>query len=107
VAGQLVDQQLGHVLDHRVAARGVAVEGGVANRGLALVPGGEHEPAAVLVRERHQQQATDAGLEVLLGQVLAQALEAWAEHVEQRGVRGLDGDLAVVDPEVGRQLRRV
>ncbi len=61
-----VDERLRHVLDDREAAGEVAVEGGVADRHLRLVAGGEHEPAE-LVGERHQQVAADARLQVLLG----------------------------------------
>src|SRR5687767_7534811 len=59
VARELIDEGLRHVLDHGEAAGHVAVERRVADGDLALVAGGENEPAE-LVRERHQQGAADA-----------------------------------------------
>ena len=67
-AAQPVDGGLVHVLDDGEAAGRVAVERGVPDRHLALVPGGQHQPAE-LVRQRHQQHPPDAALQVLLGQV--------------------------------------
>ncbi len=99
VAAEPVDQQLGHVLDHREAAGGVAVEGAVADGALALVAGGEHEPAE-LVRQRHQGHAPDARLEVLLGEVRLTTVEAGRQHLAERGERRLDGDDPPVDAEV-------
>ncbi len=65
---QPVHERLGDVLDDREAAREVAVEGGVPDRHLRLVAGGQHQPPK-LVGERHQQVAADARLQVLLGEV--------------------------------------
>ena len=64
MADELVDELLRDVLDHRQAAGHVAVEGRVADRGLALVAGREDERAAA-VRDRHQQVAADPRLDVL------------------------------------------
>ena len=72
--GELVHERLRDVLDGREPARHVAVERGVPHRVLALVAGGEHQRAE-LVRERHQQVAADARLQVLLGDVLLHAGE--------------------------------
>ena len=66
-AGQLPDERLGHVLDGRVAADGVAVDRGVADGELALVAGGQDE-VALRVGQRHQRRAAHAGLQVLLRQ---------------------------------------
>ena len=85
-----VDHGLVDVLQHREAARRVAVERAVAHRGLALVAGREHEPAE-LVRQRHQVVAADARLQVLLGDVARAAREGrrqraavGLEHVHDR-----------------------
>ena len=59
-----VDLGLVHVFQHRVAAAHVAVERGVADRHLRLVAGRD-EQLAELVRERHQQHAADARLQIL------------------------------------------
>ena len=75
VARQIVDHRLGHVADHRQAAAHVAVERAVADGELALVAGGEQQ-VVVLVGERHQDGAADAGLDVLLGDVGLASREA-------------------------------
>ena len=54
------------VLDRREPADGVAVDRRVADRELALVPGGEHQ-MTLGVRQRHQRRAAHPGLHVLLG----------------------------------------
>ena len=65
---QLVDEQFGHVADDRVRAGGVAVQRRVTDGGLGLVAGGQHQPAEP-VRQRHEQHATNAALEVLIGEI--------------------------------------
>ena len=98
VAAQVVHPGLQHVLDDGVATHRVAVDGEVADGHLALVAGGEHHPAE-LVRQRHQRGATDAALQVLLGEVGRAAVERRGEHVEVRSESRLDGHRAVVDAE--------
>ena len=68
VADQPVDEGLRNVLDHREAARHVAVEGRVADPHLALVAGRQDQPS-VPVGEGHHQIASDSRLEVLRRQV--------------------------------------
>ena len=63
-----VDHRLRHVGDHRQPAGHVAVERAVPDRQFRLVAGGQQQRAA-LVRERHQQVAADARLNVLLRDV--------------------------------------
>jgi hypothetical protein len=58
------------VLDRVVAARHVAVDRGIAHRDLGLVAGGQQH-LAELVRQRHQQQAAQARLDVFLGDIPA------------------------------------
>jgi hypothetical protein len=105
-AAEVEHEGLGHVLDHREAAGHVAVQGAVADRGLALVAGGEHEPAE-LVGQRHQDVAADAGLQVFLGDVRRAAgpLRGKLGHVGV--VQPADGDLAELDAEVARDQFRV
>ena len=67
-ARERVDERLLDVLDHSEAAGKVAIERGVADRHLRLVAGRQHEPAE-LVRQCHQQVATDSRLKVLLCEV--------------------------------------
>ena len=106
MAREPVDERLGHVLDHREAARGVAVQGRVADRELRLVAGREHEPAE-LVRQRHEQVAADAGLEVLLGDVRIAAVEAARQGLLVGLHRRADLQVAGLEAEVGRQGARV
>ena len=73
VARDRVDVALVDVAEHREPADGVAVERAVADRQLALVAGGEHQPV-LGVRDRHQQRTADARLDVLLGEPEVRAL---------------------------------
>ena len=102
-AGELVDQRLGDVLDHGEAAGHVAVERRVADRVLALVAGGQDD-VAVLVRQRHEQVAADARLDVLLGHAGGGALERVGERAVVGGHHVGDGDHLVADAEVLREL---
>ena len=79
VPGEPEHVRLVDVLEQREAAGHVAVERRVADRELGLVPGRDDEPAE-LVRERHQQHAADARLEVLLGEVGLAARERGRER---------------------------
>src|SRR5919202_999812 len=69
------DVRLENVLQQREAAGHVAVQGRVADGELGLVARRDDEPAE-FVRERHQQHAADARLEVLLGEIAPVAREA-------------------------------
>ena len=73
------DEHLAAVLDRRVAAGHVAVERRVADRHLALVAGRQHH-AMRLVRDRHQQHAAAARLDVLLGRVGLAVRELFRER---------------------------
>src|SRR5205085_8572685 len=99
VAGDLVHQRLRHVLDDREAAGHVAVERGVSDRDLALVAGGEYEPAE-LVAQRHQQGAADAGLDVLLGDIFLEPLERRRQRLLEAREDGRDRQRLEVDAEI-------
>ena len=73
-ARQRVDLHLVEVLDRVEAAIHVAIERGVADRHLALVAGGDHHRTE-LVRDRHQDRATRAALQVFLGDAFLGAFE--------------------------------
>ena len=88
-AREAVDPGLGHVAKRGEAADHVPVEGGVADRDLALVAGGQHQ-APELVRQRHQERTAHPGLEVLLGDVAREAGERLREHVLEGRRRGRD-----------------
>ena len=64
----------------------VAVQRAVADRQLRLVAGRQQQRAA-LVRQRHQQVAADARLDVLLGDVARRAGERRAQRVVHRAHR--------------------
>ena len=104
--GQPEHVRLEHVLEEREPAGHVPVERRVADRELRLVAGGDDEPAE-LVRQRHQQHAADAGLEVLLGQVAIEVVEARRERLLEGGDDLVDRQLAEVDPEALREPPRV
>ena len=84
---------LAAVLDRREAAGHVAVERRVAHRHLALVAGGQQH-AAGLVRDRHQQHAAAARLDVLLGGIGLAAGELILQRLERRLEHVLDRDRA-------------
>ena len=88
IAAQVVDQCLGHVLDHGEPARRVPVERGVAGGHLALVPRGQHDPS-LGVRDRHQQHAAEARLQVLVGEAERLAAEHGGQH-------GREGDVGLL-----------
>ena len=69
-ARQREDRRLVGVLEHRIAARHVAVERGIADAHLALVAGGQQHLAA-RVAERHQRDHAQPRLDVLGGDALA------------------------------------
>src|SRR5918995_5677119 len=83
VAGNAVDEGLGDVLNHGKPASRVAIERRVPNARLALVAGGEDDPAE-LVGEGHEDVSADPGLNVLLGLVFGQPLEGLLEHLPVR-----------------------
>src|SRR5262249_36876621 len=66
-ARKFIDQRLVDILNPRKAASHISVERGVPYRQLRLVPRGQHERAEA-IRERHQQVAADARLQILLRQ---------------------------------------
>ena len=98
VPRQPEDVRLEDVLQQREAAGHVAVERRVADRELRLVPGRDDQPAE-LVRERHQQDAADPRLQVLLGEVGLAAGEALGEH----RVEGVGGRVDRQLPEIGAE----
>ena len=73
-ARERVHLGLVQVLDRRIAAAHVAVDRRVADGVFALVAGGEQQ-AAELVRQRHEDDAAAARLQVLLGHVGRLAFE--------------------------------
>src|SRR5438067_767911 len=83
ITGERVDEHLRDVFDDGECARHVgAVQRGVTRGHLALVAGGENEPAE-LVAESHENGAADAGLEVLAGEPGVGVVERLGEEVEE------------------------
>lgn len=102
VSRELPDASLGEVCDGRERAAHVAVEGTVTDRELRLVACGEQE-GVVVVCVGHQEDAADAGLEVLLGDAVGLVLKGGAEGVAEGDEGGLDGDGVGLDAEVLRE----
>ena len=98
-AGEGVDLRLEHIGDDREAAAHVAVERAVTDGHFALVAGGE-EQGAEFVRERHHQDAADAGLDVFFGDIARPAGEERPERVFRRGDGVGDGDRFEADAEI-------
>src|SRR6266540_3649893 len=105
-ARQPVDEGLRHVADDREAARHVPVQGGVANRQLRLVAGGEHQ-VAELVRQAHQQRTARPRLDVLLGHARLGAGEELFEGGQEPLDRVVDRQREQLDAEVVGQLAGV
>jgi hypothetical protein len=114
--GEPVHPCLRHVHQYAETTHHVAVERRIADGELALVAGCDDQPAE-FVRERHQETATDARLDVLLGksrvgarELLGQRFVVGAHHRLDRKVETLDaeisGDPARVGLRLGRRVRR-
>src|SRR5262245_21876051 len=106
VPGQAEHVGLVHVLEKCESTGHVAVERGVADRELGLVPRRDDEPAE-LVRERHQQHGTDTRLEVFLRQVRLAAAEGLRERLEEALDERLDRKLEEVGAERLRKQPRI
>ncbi|ETC87142.1 hypothetical protein XHC_3373 [Xanthomonas hortorum pv. carotae str. M081] len=87
--GQAEHLGLVQVLERGIAAAHVAVDGGVTHRVLALVAGGQQQPAE-LVGQRHQDHPAAARLQVFFGHIRLGAFEHRAECGEQAFERRLD-----------------
>ena len=90
-ARQREARRLVGVLQHRIAARHVAVERGIADRHLALVAGGQQHVAEA-VAERHQRHHPQPRLDIFLGEAGLVAGEARREHLVERVDAGRDRD---------------
>ena len=102
---QRVDVALVDVAEHGEPAHGVAVERAVADRELALVAGREHQPV-LGVRDRHQDRAADARLDVLLRDaVVAPRAEELAKDVQVGVVDRADVDAAAPRCRAGGRAR--
>ena len=97
-AAQVVDTGLEDVLDDRIPADRVAVDREVADGHFTLVARGQHHPAE-LVGQRHQRDAAEAALHILLGEVGCPTLERRREHLVVGHEPGLDRDRAEVDAQ--------
>ena len=84
-AGQPPDPGLRHILDRRVAADGVTVDGAVADGELTLVAAGQHDRGWMLVGLGHPDHSADPGLQVFGGDAVE--IEHLVESVDGRGDR--------------------
>ena len=106
-ARHAVDHRLRHVGDHGEAAGHVAVERAVADRQLRLVAGRQQQRAA-LVRQRHQQVAADARLDVLFGDVARRCRRRRRAGVSSIAcIAGSIGSVSVSIPRLRRERQRV
>ena len=97
-----VHHRLGHVGDDREPAAHIPVERAIADGDFAFVASGQ-EQGAELVRHRHENHATQPGLDVLFGDVFRAAREDRLHLLLHSGKRRLDGHHVVLDTEVLRQ----
>src|SRR5713101_7238198 len=106
VARKLEHVRLVDVLQEGEATGHVAVEGCVPDRELRLVTGRDEHPAE-LVRQRHQQDAAGARLDVLLGQISLRARERLPQRVVERVDDRADRNLQERTAEALGQASRV
>ena len=99
-------QRLGHVADHGQAAAHVTVQSAIADGQLALVARCQHQRAP-LVGQRHEGDAAQPGLQILLSDVARGAGEERIEHAQEFIVDSRDGGDLEADAQVLRQGARV
>ena len=99
VAREFPDAPFGKVGDGSECAAHVAIEGAVADGELGLVASGEQQ-GVVVVRVGHEEDAANAGLEVLFGEPVGLVLEGGLQGVAERDEGRLDGDGMGLDAEV-------
>ena len=111
-AAEIEYQRFRNVFDDGEAAGHIAVERAVAGGELALVAGGEHQPAE-LVRERHNQCAADARLEIFFGQIRLGVMPDFGQrageffiHRENRNRVELDAEIGGDQSGVGKRFVR-
>ena len=93
-------QRLWHILDRREPTHRIAIERRIARRDLALIPRRQDQPA-MLIRQTHQEHATDASLQVLCRQPLQ-----LGQRLVEIQTQIFDRQLAKIDPEIlGHNLR--
>ena len=100
-ARERIYQRLGHVADYGEAAAHVAVQSAIADCQLALVARRQHQRAP-LVGQRHEGDAAQPGLQILLGDVARGAGKEWIEHLQEFVVDGGDGSDLKADAQVLR-----
>ena len=83
--------QLVGVLEHRITARHVAIDGRITDAHLALVAGGKQH-VTELVRQRHQGHTADARLDILLGDVDVAVGKTVLQHRVETLDRRIDRD---------------
>ena len=91
VSGELPDAPFCEVCDGRECAAHVAIECAVADGEFRLVACGEQE-GVVVVGVCHEEDASDAGLEVLFGEAVGLVLEGGLQGFPEYAEGGLDGD---------------
>jgi hypothetical protein len=102
----LIDACFREIRNGSEAAAHVAVDGAVSDREFAFVSGGEQE-VVFLIGEGHEKEAADAGLHILLGEILGFI----AEDREHGGFHGIkhpaDRDFLAADAEIFSESKRV
>ena len=105
-AGDFVHGCLVQAADRGEGTCRVAVQGGIAHHGLALIAGIHHHPT-ILIGKRHQAHHAAARLGVLARESRELALAGLGKRTLE-GLEGLqDADDLSIDSQVGSQLARV
>ncbi len=71
---------LRHIADHRQPTAHIAIQRAIADRQLAFISRSQHQRAG-LIRQRHQSDASESGLQILLGHILRKTREQRRQRV--------------------------
>ena len=105
-AREFVDHRLGYVGNYGEAAGHVAVQSAIAAADFGFVARAQNQRAE-FIRERHQQIAADAGLEIFFGGVFGAFGEDIGEGFAIAVKYGADRQDDKPDAEIGGELARV
>jgi len=106
IACETVDERLADVLQNGEAAGHVTVERRITDGHLGFVSRRQHDRAE-LVRQRHQQRAANARLNVLLGRIDGTIAELARQRLQKSAEYGLDRNLVVAHADDIRHLARI
>ena len=106
VPGQVIDHCFGHVADNCQATGHVAVKRAVSGRQFALVSGRQRKVSAG-VGKCHDEVASDAGLDILIGRVGAVFGQVFGQGLFISGMNRVNRQDEIPDTQILCQLLRI